>query len=597
MRLPFNPFNSKLSLQILTRIILISGAITLVNIFIQVYVDYKTEEKSIYKEVDDVMNAYKSTLSSLFFQFDSTGVQESLDGMTLFDSISYVQIRSERELMSDNKGIVINEKLTPENKNIYGINVSSGNISSDNTVLEYSSGFFRSSFINELRIFERTLFENIDNSGKKIKLIAFANMDMVEKRVLNNLHIIIITQSVKTFLVSFFILLFISQMVIRHIEQIVHWLKSFKPEYSFNPIALYDDKKNNNEIDELKIAISGMGKLVHEHTTSLENIVVQRTKELKSRTVELEKTQLELQKLLREKEQKLDNVTESITDWLWDLDQFGNVISMSEELLNILGIKLITNKPQQLTTLLPFNEDETNNQFLSLFKHVFVIKAPMDAIDCNLKTNQGSLLWLTLTAQPYFSESGGFLGYHGTAKDLTEHKYLEKLAYTDGLTGVANRVSFFQKADDELKRSRRLSYDIGVMMLDLDNFKLINDNYGHDAGDDVLKIVSNAMSSCLRKEDILGRLGGEEFAIIVPGADKIGMYKLSSRLQQSIELKDFSFLEQGKKITVSIGYTKVSNDESFKSSLKRADKHLYVAKTSGRNCFVTDKEFVFKIVN
>jgi|TARA_B110000908_G_scaffold157280_1_gene197275 diguanylate cyclase (GGDEF)-like protein len=174
---------------------------------------------------------------------------------------------------------------------------------------------------------------------------------------------------------------------------------------------------------------------------------------------------------------------------------------------------------------------------------------------------------------------------------------LEKLAYTDSLTGVTNRGAFLQASSEELNRSRRLSYDVGVMMLDLDHFKAINDTYGHDAGDKVLKQVSQAMSNCLRKEDTLGRIGGEEFAIITPGADKGAMHKLASRLQQSISLLNFSFLPEDKNITVSIGYTKISNDEDFKAALKRADEHLYAAKASGRNTFITDKGFVPSIVS
>ncbi len=176
-------------------------------------------------------------------------------------------------------------------------------------------------------------------------------------------------------------------------------------------------------------------------------------------------------------------------------------------------------------------------------------------------------------------------------------KELEKLAFTDNLTGIANRNAFFKQVDEELGRSRRLSYDIGIMMLDLDHFKYINDNYGHDAGDEVLKAISKAMDDCLRKEDILGRIGGEEFAIIVPGTDKVGMHRLAKRLQASVEFQKFSFLGKDEKITVSIGYTKVEGEELFKSSLKRADEHLYTAKNSGRNQFITDKEYVPSIAD
>lgn len=183
-------------------------------------------------------------------------------------------------------------------------------------------------------------------------------------------------------------------------------------------------------------------------------------------------------------------------------------------------------------------------------------------------------------------------------KELEEANLkLGQLAYTDHLTGIDNRMAFFDKSEKELSRSRRLNYDVGVMMLDLDHFKSINDNFGHEAGDKVLKLITSAISDCLREEDSFGRLGGEEFAIIVPGADKLGMQKLAERIQGTISQEDFSFLQCNRKVTVSIGYTKVTNGERLKTALGRADGHLYSAKANGRNCYVTDEEFIPQIVN
>ena len=121
---------------------------------------------------------------------------------------------------------------------------------------------------------------------------------------------------------------------------------------------------------------------------------------------------------------------------------------------------------------------------------------------------------------------------------------LEKLAYTDSLTGVANRSALLIKSEEELRRSRRLGYDMGVMMLDLDNFKSVNDTYGHDAGDKVLQSVAQAVNNSLRKDETFGRLGGEEFVVVVHGADKVGMQQLAKRIQDVISLQDFSFLRE-----------------------------------------------------
>lgn len=174
---------------------------------------------------------------------------------------------------------------------------------------------------------------------------------------------------------------------------------------------------------------------------------------------------------------------------------------------------------------------------------------------------------------------------------------LEELAYTDSLTNVSNRLDFFNQAEREIHKSRRLSYDLGLMMLDLDHFKEINDNYGHDVGDEVLIAVANSLKHNIREEDIVGRIGGEEFAIVVVGADSVGMQKLAKRIKESIQLLEFPECGDELSVTISMGYTKVDQNESLKSALKRADKHLYDAKSSGRNCFVTDEKFIPSIVS
>jgi len=340
-----------------------------------------------------------------------------------------------------------------------------------------------------------------------------------------------------------------------------------------------------------------MGEFVHDHTKTLEKTVEQRTIEFKKRTEELENTQEELHQILWAKEQKLVDVSHTINDWLWDLDQFGNIVSISDEFSQLIGLIVCQKSPQSLIKALSITADDSSKEVLINLKTAITEKAIIEAISCCFLSTSNELLWVTLKGTPYFAETGEFLGYHGSATNITQQKNLEKLAYTDSLTGITNRVAFFYDAEKELSRSKRLFYAVGVMMLDLDYFKQVNDNYGHDAGDKVLIKVANKLNSCLREQDCIGRIGGEEFAIIVPGADKLGLHNLATRLQGAIEQLEFTFLKKDKKITISIGYTVIKNKETFKSALNRADKHLYSAKSNGRNCFVTDKEFVPNIVS
>ena len=294
--------------------------------------------------------------------------------------------------------------------------------------------------------------------------------------------------------------------------------------------------------------------------------------------------------MLWEKEQKLKGVSEAINDWLWDLDRFGNIVSLSTELATLIDFTVNNDAPQPLVIEFPFATDTSTLAAKEKIKQAISKRASFEAVQASLVKKDGGLIWVRLSASPYFSKTGEFLGYHGSATDISQNVQLEQLAYTDSLTGIANRVAFFHRVEKEMHRAKRLSYEMGVMMLDLDYFKKINDNYGHDAGDEVLRRAAQAMALCLREQDCIGRIGGEEFAIIVPGADKLGLENVAIRLRQALSPLRFSFMAEDAEITISMGFTLVRPDESFKKALNRADQHLYQAKANGRNCYVTDQE-------
>ncbi|MGE5391733.1 MAG: diguanylate cyclase [Deltaproteobacteria bacterium] len=172
--------------------------------------------------------------------------------------------------------------------------------------------------------------------------------------------------------------------------------------------------------------------------------------------------------------------------------------------------------------------------------------------------------------------------------DITERKMLENqlriLATTDPLTGAYNRRTFFELGAAEFARSLRYRHGMSVLMMDIDHFKLVNDKYGHNVGDVALStLVANCMS-ILRGIDILGRLGGEEFSIILPHTSGKEAMLAAERLRQVIEK---SIMESDNAvffITVSIGVSEIKPDDlTIDDILKRADHALYKAKNNGRN--------------
>ncbi len=161
-----------------------------------------------------------------------------------------------------------------------------------------------------------------------------------------------------------------------------------------------------------------------------------------------------------------------------------------------------------------------------------------------------------------------------------QNKALEILATQDPLTGCMNRRSFFEKFDNDLGLAIRHKHDISCIMFDIDHFKNINDTQGHAAGDHVLKETSAILKSLLRKGDILGRYGGEEFVIVLPHAEITGAIEVAERYRLAIEAYDFA----GIRITASFGVSSTAFGAIESSALiDQADKALYVAKNGGRN--------------
>lgn len=166
----------------------------------------------------------------------------------------------------------------------------------------------------------------------------------------------------------------------------------------------------------------------------------------------------------------------------------------------------------------------------------------------------------------------------------TTRAEFEKLATTDFLTGINNNRRFFEIGEIEIQRARRFRHALTVIMFDIDYFKKINDTYGHAAGDAVLIAIVDICKFNLRELDTLGRLGGEEFGILLPHTDIDVAKMVAGRLRRAFDETRIALPSDNIKITASFGVTELSEtDKTLKDLLDRADSALYEAKQSGRN--------------
>jgi two-component system cell cycle response regulator len=159
-------------------------------------------------------------------------------------------------------------------------------------------------------------------------------------------------------------------------------------------------------------------------------------------------------------------------------------------------------------------------------------------------------------------------------------------AIYDWLTGVYNHGYFKRFLDLEIKRSLRQSYPVSLMMIDIDNFKRCNDSFGHAEGDRILKELAQVLKNATREVDLVSRYGGDEFAVILPYADKRGSTKVARRIDQAIRAHDFlpGRPEQLKRLTCSIGVATFPSDVSSEEELiEIADAMLYAAKQRGKD--------------
>ncbi|GDY25931.1 GGDEF domain-containing protein [Agarivorans sp. Toyoura001] len=230
---------------------------------------------------------------------------------------------------------------------------------------------------------------------------------------------------------------------------------------------------------------------------------------------------------------------------------------------------------------------------MSIFEqNLRVSEYSISPMDMRLPCSESSKLqreeWFEARILPLQSFIDGHRAVVWAARNINERYKLEQqlrfLSETDALTGAFNRRRFFESLANHFQTYHRHYLDCSLIMIDIDHFKAINDEHGHPCGDRILKQLYEVIKSQLRDVDLCSRMGGEEFAILLPHTEVNDAFVSAERIRKAVEQQLFSYQQGCLHVTVSIGVSSIeSSDISRDSVLQRADDALYQAKKSGRN--------------
>ena len=292
---------------------------------------------------------------------------------------------------------------------------------------------------------------------------------------------------------------------------------------------------------------------------------------------------------LRETEERFQLALDGSKTGLWDWDVINDVAYFSPYWKAMLGYadSDIPNSFQGWQQLWHPDDVEAINQALEDYT-----SGQTDEYEIlhRLKHKNGEWRWI-LTRGQTISRNGVIQRWVGTNVDVTDYKrletelaeknqLLEELANTDPLTKLFNRNKIDQVLDSELLRANRYAHSFAVIMIDVDHFKKVNDDHGHQVGDRILQEFADVISSNVREVDTVGRWGGEEFIVICSETDLSGALTLAENLRIAVASHAFSIAESK---TASFGVAEYNKKENITALVNRADTCLYKAKELGRN--------------
>lgn len=519
---------SPLSIRLLAWILLFSSAFTLLASGVQIYSDYRQDLHKIQQRLEVIESGYSSSLARSLWALDQKSLQTQLEGILSLPDIDHLRLRIE-----------------PDSEVIMG---------------EMPPG-------DEVITHSFDLIYRDDESFELGRVTITAGLHRVYTELQRRVGFIIATQFLTIFFISILILWIFRHLVTRHLTAMADYTRDLSLKNLSRPLKLDRPNTPGNRRDELGMVTDAINEMRERLTEDVER---------------KERDAGEILKFSQAIEQSPSSVL--ICDRQWRIEYANRKFSQltGHDLADIIG--------KHPSALIEQSMDSREAWHLWQAIRLQVKRVGVWQGEVNSVRRNGERYWEQLVVTPIKDNSDTTTGYLILGEDVSIRKRYEqqllRQANYDVLTGLPNRMLALDRLKLAIAQARRDESQVGVMFLDLDNFKHINDTLGHDAGDTLLIEAAKRVSSCLRGTSTVARLGGDEFLVVLPGlAGPDAACQVAERI-----LKTFStpFMLGGQEVfvTTSIGIATFPDDSDNSGTLlQHADAAMYEAKHKGKSAW------------
>jgi len=519
---------SPLSFRLLAWILVFSSALTLLASGVQIYSDYRKDLGDIEERMAVIESGYASSLGRSLWALDQKLLQSQMEGILSLPDISHLRLRIE-----------------PDSELVMG------EIPRNTDTLTHSF---------QLVYEEGELFE----LGE---LTITANLHRIYSDLRTKVGVTLATQFLTIFIVSTLVLWIFRHLVTRHLAAMAQYTRDLSLKNLSRPLRLDRHETPANKRDELGMVTDAINQM----RERLNDDVDRR-----------ERDAADILKFSKAIDQSPSSVL--ICDRLWRIEYANRKFSQ------LTGHDPAEIKGKHPSSLIEQSMDSHEAKHLWQSVRLQVQRVGVWQGEVNSARRNGERYWEQLVVTPIKDNSGETTGYLILGEDISIRKRYEqqllRQANYDILTGLPNRMLALDRLKLALAQARRDDSQVGVMFLDLDNFKHINDTLGHDAGDTLLIEAARRVSSCLRGTSTVARLGGDEFLVILPGlTGSDAACQVAERILQTFSTP-FMLNAQEVFVTTSIGIATFPNDaDNSGTLLQHADAAMYEAKHKGKSAF------------